>query len=600
MSNPVIDFIVTRYFETWADGKCFFDMLASQRNVDFSSFRVILVQDGTDEDIPSLSPMLNKYPFTILVVTVEHGRPAHARNAGLQASTADWVMFCDFDDSFSSVVSLCSLMNVLPTDRADLIWMKTYWEKYERTHDGGRKVDIHIIKEDFYHTHGKLYRRSMLVDNNITYNPKLLYEYQSAFNHLILSSVSSDRVQTLKTDFVPYMKTLRPDSYFNKNFALPFIAKDMFFRDVYLTQEYQRRVFTRDYICMVAETIIDVYLLCNCTPAIDDRDSIFSCAQNFYGIHAKAFEQIRKSELEIVHNNCVEKMFSFIQHAYNAFGVEITPPDTSLSAVKSWISFTPEPAPVPAQAKAPAPHSSDRIVVYCGTDNTYQNMLTSAKSLLDHTPVDAIYFLIEDDTFPFDLPPVIHTMNIKPYAEKVFPASGPNFNNAWSYMCMVRALFPPLFKAYDRILSLDIDVIVNEDISSLWDIDLSGYYYAGVPEPARQTHPTDPVYCNFGVILMNIPMMNADRIGDKVISLLNSSKLGCPEQDAFNRICAGKILALSPDYNYTPFSHITAEANREIITHYAGIKYWKHFDSFQRYTNIPFTDLQYVKEDEHE
>lgn len=39
-------------------------------------------------------------------------------------------------------------------------------------------------------------------------------------------------------------------------------------------------------------------------------------------------------------------------------------------------------------------------------------MLTAAKSLLIHSNVDKIYFLIEDDIFPYDTPVEIECINI--------------------------------------------------------------------------------------------------------------------------------------------------------------------------------------------
>ena len=36
-----------------------------------------------------------------------------------------------------------------------------------------------------------------------------------------------------------------------------------------------------------------------------------------------------------------------------------------------------------------------RAAVYSGTRNVYENMLISAKSLLEHSNVEKIYFLIE-------------------------------------------------------------------------------------------------------------------------------------------------------------------------------------------------------------
>ena len=53
-----------------------------------------------------------------------------------------------------------------------------------------------------------------------------------------------------------------------------------------------------------------------------------------------------------------------------------------------------------------------RAAVYCGTRNLYENMFIAAKSLLIHSNVERIYFLIEDDVFPMDLPAEIETINI--------------------------------------------------------------------------------------------------------------------------------------------------------------------------------------------
>lgn len=53
-----------------------------------------------------------------------------------------------------------------------------------------------------------------------------------------------------------------------------------------------------------------------------------------------------------------------------------------------------------------------KIAVYTGTRNIYQNMLPSIKSLLIHSDVDKIYLLIEDDIFPYELPPEVECINI--------------------------------------------------------------------------------------------------------------------------------------------------------------------------------------------
>jgi hypothetical protein len=40
-------------------------------------------------------------------------------------------------------------------------------------------------------------------------------------------------------------------------------------------------------------------------------------------------------------------------------------------------------------------------------------MIPSMKSLLIHSDVEKIYFLIEDDEFPYELPPEVECINVK-------------------------------------------------------------------------------------------------------------------------------------------------------------------------------------------
>ena len=607
---PTLDLIVTHYDEPWEIGKKFFDMLAMQRNIDFSDIRVILVQDGKETTLP-WNELLKDYPFRIKVVTTaSHGGAAYARNAGLYVADADWVMFCDFDDMFADVVSIRGILMVLPTDDADVIWMCTYREERVRaTQRDNSGVFVNCLDENFYFTHGKMYRRSVLKEHDIRFDERLKYEYENTFNHVALSIIPPHRVLKLTVDFLPYMKTLREDSYTMKQETLNDRINALYLRDLVLVDEYRKRNIPQMYYDTVAETMFDMYYILNSKPTVNNAAEMTQDFAGFYREHRAEFEAMSPTELEVVLDNCINKMLGTVQNLYNYYGIETVPPFDGLDHVKAWLrgfdTGTPS-APVPLPAVKPTvinplvatagkPYTGPRVVVYCGTYNTYVNMISSAKSLLAHTKVDKIYFLTEDDQFPYEIPDIIQNINVK--NQQYFPPDGPNFDNVWSYMCMMRAAFPAMFPQYDKILSLDIDIIINEDIGHMWDIDLTDYYYAGVPEPCRQKTSADPIYCNFGVIMMNLAKLRQDGKDAEVINILNTSKQGCPEQDAYNKACAYHILPLPPDYNYTPFSHITGEPAREIITHYAGLKYWKHFQSVRKYASMTWAQLMDLQRD---
>ena len=124
-----------------------------------------------------------------------------------------------------------------------------------------------------------------------------------------------------------------------------------------------------------------------------------------------------------------------------------------------------------------------RVVVYAGTRNLYRNMTTAVKSLLSHTHIDRVWFLIEDDEFPEELPAVIQCKNMS--GQQWFP-DGPNTRKRWSYMSLLRLALHEILPEEDRVLWLDIDTIVNTDITDLMKTDLDGCYVAAVEEPRRR------------------------------------------------------------------------------------------------------------------
>ena len=210
-----------------------------------------------------------------------------------------------------------------------------------------------------------------------------------------------------------------------------------------------------------------------------------------------------------------------------------------------------------------------RVAVYAGTRNVYGMMAAAAKSLLAHTHMDMVYFLIEDDDFPEALPGPIVTFNVTfggMNARKLFDPNGPNFNSQWTWMSLVRLVLPYLLELEKRVLWLDVDTIVEQDIGELFDRDLAGNYVAMVEEPIRSKYPFQ--YHNAGVMLMDLDALRRDGIMWKWLRLINREPFTAKDQDVINLICQGEILTLGPEWNSA--GHITQNAEDPYIRHYAG------------------------------
>ena len=193
--------------------------------------------------------------------------------------------------------------------------------------------------------------------------------------------------------------------------------------------------------------------------------------------------------------------------------------------------------------------------------------------------------LIEDDEFPFAMPEQVETINVS--GQKYFKQDGPNMKSAFTYMAMMRATYADMFPDLDRILSLDVDTIVDKDICDIWDLDLDGYYFAAVIEHARSDEDQDELYTNIGVALYNLDALRDGKY-QEVIDALNTKKYTFLEQDVFNEKCQHHILSISSDYNATNF---TPPTNRPKIVHYAGMKKWGNIDLVKEYAKAPWDEI---------
>ena len=202
-----------------------------------------------------------------------------------------------------------------------------------------------------------------------------------------------------------------------------------------------------------------------------------------------------------------------------------------------------------------------------------------------HSNVEKIYFLIEDDQYPYELPEEIECMNVS--GQTYFPSDGPNFNNVCTYMVLIRAAYSKIFPELDRILSIDMDTVVNENISDLWDLDLTDYYLAAVEE--QELSQKEGSYINMGVAMLNLKKIREDKKDDELINALNNYWYRYKEQDCFNEIFHGNILILPSDYNACIQA---APPKHEKITHFAGHYELNKFPHFEYYKNLSFSELQ--------
>ena len=200
-----------------------------------------------------------------------------------------------------------------------------------------------------------------------------------------------------------------------------------------------------------------------------------------------------------------------------------------------------------------------KTVVYGATRNIYDRLVPCINSLRKNGNIDEVIVLAEDDWI--NLPISCKVINVKdqPY----FVRGNPNAAKRWTYMALMKCALSKVLDL-DKVLFLDCDTIVEHDISELWDLDMDGYYYAGVKQPGHST--VDFTYINTGVFMCNLKELR-DGKEDELIHMLNTKEYGFPDQDVINERCQGHILPIAGRFNRCAWTEPDVET---YITHYAA------------------------------
>ncbi len=144
----------------------------------------------------------------------------------------------------------------------------------------------------------------------------------------------------------------------------------------------------------------------------------------------------------------------------------------------------------------------------------------------------------------------------------------------------LRFQLPTLLPDVDRILYLDVDIVVDRGLEALFDTDLRGHAVAAVPDWAMlvgsRTWPTfripyggrrltfdtyalevldldcaaGPVYFNTGVLVIDLAAWRRDDLVARTLALLDARcGLYFTDQDALNAVLRGAFVALDMRWN---------------------------------------------------
>ena len=199
----------------------------------------------------------------------------------------------------------------------------------------------------------------------------------------------------------------------------------------------------------------------------------------------------------------------------------------------------------------------------------------------------------------------------------------------WSIAAWYRILLPQLLSEdIHRVLYLDCDVVVNDDLDELFAMDLSGKSLGGCVDVIlnydasvykRLQYDKSKGYVCSGVLLLNLDYWRQNNLEKQLLdyAVNNVSKIKFFDQDTINYVCQDSKVILPSKYGvltqyftYMPFVKEHLGEMREMmkspaIIHYAGCQpwvysrnkalhsylWWKHYRSLSQWSEIR---IQYI------
>ncbi len=232
------------------------------------------------------------------------------------------------------------------------------------------------------------------------------------------------------------------------------------------------------------------------------------------------------------------------------------------------------------------------IPIFLSSDNNYAPFVaTTIASICDNTESFCDFYILDSGISGENKEKICSLkQNFKNFSieflnsnsDEYFRSFG--YYNAENYITIStynRFLIPKLKPELNKILYLDVDIVVFGDIAELYNQDLEGYALGAVWDKSRKYYNLDTKelmelsedyrYFNAGVLLIDIQKWNKDNIADKLFEIADryGEKVLHADETLLNKYFDGQYKILDLKYNYLEYDLISHPQEQVIIRHFA-------------------------------
>lgn len=543
----------------------------------FTNIEIICVDDGsTDNSIEIVEEYKNK-DSRILLLKQENKGAGAARNLGLKYAKGKYVHFLDSDD-WLDITAYEKTINILEKTDGDIcVFLYTRYDNKKKTE---RKVHLFKVDKSEYivTTFEKEYWHfcnTSVVPWNKVYSRKFLIDIGAYFDEIICANDRAFYFQviTAASKIVKYPEYL---IYYRENNENSLVGKG---REKHFDCHLQanRRIFEigkgfsqEIYSRVISMNMLDLF-------SFFTKSSKETKVENF-----KAIKKLLKENLNGI------SIDSFKDRSWY--------PNGKIALLNDGL-----------------PRNKRIMPIVFATNNAYAPFLDVALlSLIEHMSANIFYdiYIFETDlawTYIKKLEAHkgsnyrVNCVNLKAKLQGNEFMTRAHYSKEMYY----RILIPELLYHYSKVLYLDCDIVINRDISDLYDINLKGYTLGAVHNALNNSmfryvknmlHLDPAIYFNSGILLINIDEFTKEKIRTKCFDLLKvKDNLVCPDQDLLNLACRDSYKLIDSGWNYQwhgllPNAEKVEEVSKQSLSNAAAKKYIIHYTSGKKAWSFPEYD----------
>jgi len=561
-SSPLISVIIPCYNCEKYIEKCVYSVL----NQSIKDIEIICVDDGSNDNTVGILKEIRKKDSRVIIIEQNNQHAGVARNNGLARATGMFVHFLDGDDWVGRNIYEKTL-NIATKTSCDVVMFSyenfdnsngnTFKSKYFDTFK--KEMINQVISPKSYSESimraavvpwNKIYRKSFLINNNLSFDDLTIANDRSFYFKMLYCNPK----MVIIRDSLIFYRTNNKSSLVGNSRIVHYDCHFKSFdkiKDLYLG--------TKEYHTLLDLFLIDLRLFYE-KANVDQRKKIKNDINTYINSNKRYFECIDKLVDKksyyfykmIMNDKCIPVVFSVDDNYVKYLSVAL------VSMIKN---------------SSPS-YKYDIVILY--TDLSEENK-KKIKSLS-----------CENCTIEF------HNVTYKVKHHNLY-------NRAhYSISMYYRILIPEIFANFKKVLYLDCDIIVIDDISKLFFTSIKSAWIGACinyvnNDMRRYTNYKFnidyPYYFNSGVLIINNEMWKNNNVAEKCFEYLSRVKdLVCPDQDALNVVCRNNVEYLDDKWNFA-WQHIVLDSaisieqkrkidkiieNDKSIIHFtSGVKPWK-------------------------